>query len=99
MGGAGTHAGEDAVKRVREQLRARGQLAHAVAARDVVRVALVVLAKELDAVHVARHARRDVVVAVETDRTVRDCFRAGILVRQETGNLSMMIRTFVCLVC
>ena len=72
MGGAGTHAGEDAVKRVREQLRARGQLAHAVATRDVVRVALVVLAQELDAVHVARHARRDVVVAVEADRAVRD---------------------------
>ena len=52
-----------------------------------------------DTIHKLGHTSGDVVVAVETDRTVRDCFRAGILVRQETGNLSMMIRTFVCLVC
>ena len=71
-----THPRQNTVKRIREQFRARRQLAQATLAFDMFPVVRVELAQELDAVHEARHARRDVVVAVETDSTICNCFRA-----------------------
>ena len=70
-------AREDAVERVGQEPRARGHLEQPVLAREVVLVLGVELAQVLDAVHELGNPRRDVVVAVEADRAVRDGFRAG----------------------
>ena len=45
--------------------------------RDVFIILRVELAQVLDTVHELGHARRDVVVAVESDRAVRDRLRPG----------------------
>ena len=60
---------------VGEEARAGGHLEEAVLARDVLLVLGVELAQVLDAVHELRHARGDVVVAVEANGAV--CYGLG----------------------
>ena len=67
------HPRENAVERVRQELRPGRQFTHPIASRDMVRVRLVELAQELDAVHEFGYARGDVVVAIEANGAVGDC--------------------------
>jgi hypothetical protein len=44
----------------------------------VIRIRRIVFTQKFDSVHEFRHASRNVVVAIETDGTIRYCFRSGV---------------------
>jgi hypothetical protein len=81
-----TYPSKNTIKCIRQQFWPTRELTEPLPPRDMVRVVRVYLAQKLDAVHESGHTCRDVVVAVESNRAVCDCF-GGLGVRAGDGDV------------